>query len=96
MVRAALSAPIRLIIHRPRPDSLTKAAGRPRVDLTKLPFDPTDGGLAVHDDALLSSLQHAVALAAAAAVTGAARVVQCARKVAVALGADVALARLDP
>jgi hypothetical protein len=32
MVCAALSAPTRLIIQRPRPDSLTKAAGRPRVD----------------------------------------------------------------
>jgi hypothetical protein len=32
MVCAALSAPTRLIIERPRPDSLTKAAGRPRVD----------------------------------------------------------------
>jgi hypothetical protein len=43
MVRAALSAPIRLIIQRPRPDLPTKAAGRPRVDLSKLPFDPMDG-----------------------------------------------------
>jgi hypothetical protein len=43
MVGAALSAPIRLIIQRARLDSLTNAAGRLRVDLSKLPFDSMDG-----------------------------------------------------
>jgi hypothetical protein len=43
MVSAALSAPIRLIVQRARLDSLTNAAGRPRVDLSKLPFDSIDG-----------------------------------------------------